>query len=117
MFEEREITEEERKIEIFMNKLMWQKEVHLILNKEMVRFHKQGFELPLEFIKEILDNCEQETIKRFEWLKKKIDDETDTSEEGGYGFDYVTPTKVEELIDQSQNLPIEQIEEDLKDVR
>ena len=33
----------------------WSKAVHTILGKDFVRFHKEGFEMPLEFLEEIID--------------------------------------------------------------
>ena len=56
--------------------------------------------------------CEQEAIKRLEWLKKKI------KIVDGYpcydGHSRLKREDITDLIDQSQHLPIEQIEEELK---
>ncbi len=47
--------DEDNLIDIMMIKLGWYKETHLILGKKKIRFHRGGFELPIEFAKEILN--------------------------------------------------------------
>jgi len=67
------------------------------------------------YITDILTECEQETIKRLEWLRKKIDSFFDYDEFAGCKlFTEHTFDEIMELVDQVKNLPIEQIEEELK---
>ncbi len=49
------LTGEKRMIDITMMKLGWYKETHTILGKKKVRWHRDGFELPEEFVKELLN--------------------------------------------------------------
>ena len=65
-----------------------------------------------EYENEIVNECEQETIKRLEWLKKEFSNTYKNTIFDEYGK--IIVGIITEKIDQSQNLPIEKIEEELK---
>ncbi len=42
-------------IDKVMEELNWHKEVHTIHRKKYIRYHKGGFELPIEYVKEFIE--------------------------------------------------------------
>ena len=67
---------------------------------------EECFDYNADDVLDVITSCEQEIIKRFEWLKKAMKERQRVTNMDNFDID--------DLINRSQNLPIEKIEEELK---